>query len=69
MTYFLPDLITASLLLKAKRQIKVIALRPNNKRVLLLLVCGVRLDFTLQQQRSVGFSTHQQRDTCRMVLI
>ena len=50
--YLLPYLVASCLLLEAERQVEVVPLRPDDQRLLLLLVGRVHLDLGLQQQRA-----------------
>ena len=59
---FLPDLVAARPLLEGQGQVEVVALRPDDQRLLLLLVGRVRLDPRLQEQRPVSLGPDHQGD-------
>ena len=44
------NLVAAAPRLEAERQVKVVPLGPDDQGLLLLLVCGVRLDLRLEQR-------------------
>ena len=44
------SLVAAGPLLEAERQVEVVPLGPDDQGLLLLLVCGVRMDLRLEQR-------------------
>ena len=58
----LPDLVAARPLLEGQGQVEVVSFRPDDQRLLLLLVGRVGLDPGLQQQRAVSLGPDDQGD-------